>query len=268
MLDGIRLVATDLDGTLLYNHRSSVDPEAFPIIERFCDAGGFFFAASGRQYASLQLLFDPIKDHVGYICENGGLIMLCGDVIACQNMDRGLMLEVCKLAESIPGCSYVASGIKSSYAPANKTAFIAHLVNEVGNRVTPVVKPEDIPEDIIKVAFQVEDPGHIEETRLVFEEVFSKDCRVVTSGTTWIDVMEYGINKGSALKALSRAIGVSVNDMAAFGDAENDREMLELVGHPYLMDPCYESMLDIMKRPCAKRCTRVETEIQRIIGEL
>lgn len=267
LLDGIQLAATDLDGTLLLNFTQTVSEEAFPVIERFCDTGAYFFAASGRQYASLRWLFEPVADRIGYVCENGGLVILNDEVIVRQSMDHSLMLEICKMADSIPDCKYAASGSKTAYAPAREKEFIRHLVEDVGDDITPVERPEDIKEDIIKVAFQVPAERN-EEVRQQFEECFGADCNVVTSGNEWIDVLEYGINKGSALSALSHAINVPVSAMAAFGDAENDREMLELVGHPYLMDPCFETMTDIAELPKTKRCSKVETELQRIMGEI
>ena len=50
--------------------------------------------------------------------------------------------------------------------------------------------------------------------------------------------------------------------MAAFGDNENDRTMLEYVGHPYLMQECNPSM-ENMKY--AARCITVEQELENLI---
>lgn len=266
LLDNIQLIATDLDGTLLLNEAKSVRSEAYPIIERVIERGVYFFAASGRQYASLRRLFAPVADHIGYVCENGGLAVWQGEIIASQTMDRSLAMEICNMAESIPGCSYIASGVEVAYAPADKPEFIQRMREVVGNDMVGVDKPSDIPEEVIKVAFQV-DGERLEEVRLQFEECFGRDCRAVTSGTTWVDMIVRGINKGSALEAVSHVIDVPVSAMAAFGDAENDREMLELVGHPYLMDPCFDTMLDIAELPQTKRCTCVEDELQRLLGE-
>lgn len=266
LLDGIQLIATDLDGTLLRNFRSDVPPEAFPIIERVVERGCYFFAASGRQYASLRRLFKPVADRIGYVCENGSLAVWQDEIVACQAMDHKLAIEICKMAEDIEGCLYVASGVETAYAPSDEPAFIKHLVDTVGNNVDPVDKPEDIPGDILKVAFQV-GTEHIEEARLQFDEVFGKDCRVITSGNTWVDVLVRGVNKASALSAISHTLNVSPAAMAAFGDAENDREMLEYVGHPYLMDPCFGTMLDLAELPQTKRCTCVEDELARLLGE-
>ena len=40
--------------------------------------------------------------------------------------------------------------------------------------------------------------------------------------------------------------------------------MLECVGHPYLMDPCFDSMLDLAPR--CLRVTSVEGELKRLLG--
>ena len=73
-----------------------------------------------------------------------------------------------------------------------------------------------------------------------------------------------GVNKGSALAVLGLVLAMPLADMAAFGDAENDREMLGAVGHPYLMDPCAPTMLDLAPR--CRRSTSVEGELERLLA--
>ena len=73
-----------------------------------------------------------------------------------------------------------------------------------------------------------------------------------------------GANKGTALAGVGRALSISPEQMAAFGDAGNDREMLEFVGHPYLMDPHSPDMDDLAApwQPCAS----VPAELDRTLG--
>lgn len=52
--------------------------------------------------------------------------------------------------------------------------------------------------------------------------------------------------------------------MAAFGDNENDRTMLEFVGHPYLMETCNPTMRDVR----ATTCRRVEDSLRQILEEM
>lgn len=262
LADGIRLVATDLDGTLLLGGRKTVRPEAFPLIERVCDAGALFLAASGRQYASLRRLFAPVADRIGYLCENGALVVWQGETLVRVVMPRDIALAVCRLAMETPHCNFIASGERRAYVLSGNQPFYDHLANVVGNDLATVERPEDIPEPLVKVAFQVR-PERNEEVRQAFERRFGDTCKVVTSGTEWIDVLMNGVNKGSALAVLGLVLAIPLADMAAFGDAENDREMLGAVGHPYLMDPCAATMVDLAAG--SRRCRSVEGELERLL---
>ena len=69
----ITLIATDLDGTLLYP--SGQLPEGiFDMIHSFHVRGVRFAAASGRQYGNLKRLFAPVWREMAFISENGGQV--------------------------------------------------------------------------------------------------------------------------------------------------------------------------------------------------
>ena len=69
----IKLVASDLDGTLLLNGAQQLPEEIFPLIRELKKLGILFVAASGRQYPNMRRLFDPVADEMAFICENGAL---------------------------------------------------------------------------------------------------------------------------------------------------------------------------------------------------
>ena len=56
-LEGIKLIACDLDGTLLHPGERELRSEAFELIDELHRRGIVFMPASGRQYASLRYLF-------------------------------------------------------------------------------------------------------------------------------------------------------------------------------------------------------------------
>lgn len=74
-LEGIKLIACDLDGTLLHPGEREPRSEAFELIDELHRRGIVFMPASGRQYASLRYLFAPVADELAYVCENGALVM-------------------------------------------------------------------------------------------------------------------------------------------------------------------------------------------------
>ena len=65
----IKLIASDLDGTLLQNGAQSLPAEVIPFIEKLAiEHGILFVAASGRQYPNLVRLFGSASKHMAFIC--------------------------------------------------------------------------------------------------------------------------------------------------------------------------------------------------------
>ena len=58
----IKLIASDLDGTLLQDGTQELTPRAISLIHSLTQKGIYFVAASGRQYTNERIVFDKIKD--------------------------------------------------------------------------------------------------------------------------------------------------------------------------------------------------------------
>ena len=70
----IKLIATDMDGTLLDENGHL--PEGFTdILDRLRAKNIKLVVASGRPYYTLQTNFGPIGRYLSYICENGALVV-------------------------------------------------------------------------------------------------------------------------------------------------------------------------------------------------
>ena len=69
----IKLIASDLDGTLLLNKAQTLPDDLFPLIRELNELGIRFVAASGRQYPNMKRLFAPVASDISFICENGAL---------------------------------------------------------------------------------------------------------------------------------------------------------------------------------------------------
>ena len=70
----IKLVASDVDGTLVPDGTFEINPEIYDVIKALKEKNITFVAASGRQYASLKKLFAPVADQILYIPDNGGFV--------------------------------------------------------------------------------------------------------------------------------------------------------------------------------------------------
>ena len=77
-----KLVASDLDGTLLQNGAQELTPRAMDLVRRLTEKVIVFVASSGRQYDNEVNLFKPVKDQISYIAENGSICIHKGNVIS------------------------------------------------------------------------------------------------------------------------------------------------------------------------------------------
>ena len=86
----IKLIATDVDGTLVKDSSPRVYPEIFEEIRRLKEKGIICAIASGRQYHSVAAMFAPVAENLIFIVENGAHIR-CRDtdisVMAMKNQD-------------------------------------------------------------------------------------------------------------------------------------------------------------------------------------
>ena len=90
----IRLVCSDIDGTLLQYGKKELEGEIFDQIRALHQRGIWFCPASGRQYTSLRKLFAPVADCCVFLCENGGVIYKDEQCIAKNPMPRALAEEI------------------------------------------------------------------------------------------------------------------------------------------------------------------------------
>lgn len=69
-----KLIACDIDGTLLHNGARKIDDKIFQEFQRLIDNGYIVAIASGRQYLNMYELFSPLANKLYFVCENGCLV--------------------------------------------------------------------------------------------------------------------------------------------------------------------------------------------------
>lgn len=225
----VKLIACDLDGTLLLNGEQSLRPDTCSLIESLLSEGILFFAASGRQYTNLQRLFWPIREKIGYLCENGCLSFYQNRQLCKEYMDRRLGRELINAIQQKDGAEVLVSGVMESYIQPKDMSFYYHMRDVVKNDVTLVPDILHTNEEYMKISVYeadgVKDEGY-------WKDRFGKRCTIVTGGNAWLDMMPLHVNKATALIHILSRLGISPEDCMAVGDNDNDREMLELVGYP------------------------------------
>lgn len=230
----IKLVASDLDGTILLNGAQSVDNSLFDTIHKLAEQGLIFAPASGRQYHSLKLLFEPVNRELMYIAENGALVMYRDEVIYKRPMDRKLALEIIEDVYAQPDCEVLVSGLKTAYIKPKSEVYLHRMTSVVKYKTAIMDRFDEIDDDILKIA--VCNMSGIHNCRDYFVNKWSDRALTAVSGDLYLDFTAIGVNKGTAMQHIQEKLGISPDECMAFGDNFNDVEMLDNVGFSYAME--------------------------------
>ena len=256
----IKLLASDLDGTLLQNGALLPSNEAYELIRQLQQKGIVFAASSGRQYHSLRALFAPIADEIAYVCENGALVMYQDKILYSSKMDKTLTDEMLDFLDNHNEYQAVISGARSSYV-SDKYPKVAKMMRESYHyAIKEVPNLYHLPEPIIKFSFYKEEGMNDDDYQLV-RKYFGDRATVATSGITWIDTMEKNIDKSVGIRALANALQIDISDCMAVGDHYNDIEMLQTVGHPVAVNNAQPAILKI----CPQKTPSVEELIKTLL---
>lgn len=236
----IKLVASDLDGTILLNGAQSVDESLFETIHRLAEQGMIFAPASGRQYHSLKQLFGPISKELMYIAENGALVMFREEVIYKRPMDRKLAMEIIEDVYAQPDCEVLVSGLKTAYIKPKSEVYLHRMTSVVKYKTSIMDKFDDIDDDILKIA--VCNLSGIHNSRDYFVNKWSDKVLTAVSGDQYLDFTAIGVNKGTAMQHIQEKLGIAPDECMAFGDNFNDIEMLDNVGYSYAMEKAHDGV--------------------------
>jgi len=228
----IKLIATDMDGTLL-NSKHEIHASFFPIFRKLKDRGIIFVAASGRQYYNLAKELDAVKDEVIFAAENGSYVVFKDEEIHIQAIDGDIVRELVKISRPIKDTYAVICGKKKAYVESAEPEFINHL--------KLYFERYEIVEDLLEVKddqflkFTLCDLAGSEGNSYPHYKQFEDTLKVKVSGPIWLDISHKKANKGKAMEVLQEKFGVTFEQTMVFGDYLNDLEMLEKANYSYAM---------------------------------
>lgn len=229
----IKVVVSDIDGTLLPEGGKKLDPEIYDIVLKLKKQGIHFVVASGRQLDSQQLLFAPVVDDISYISENGAICMYNGERFVVSEYDHDFAMHIIEEVEKRPNCKLAISTPKTQYIKSGDDDFYEYMHHHLNYNITTIDSFQKIHEPIIKIAFL--DTVTTQDSYEYFHSLFGKELKVANAGNLWIDFIPFHVNKGTAVKFLLEKMNVTPADAISFGDQENDIEMLEYTETSYAM---------------------------------
>lgn len=237
-----RLVVTDVDGTLL--DAEGRLPEMFwDILAEFRRRSITFAVASGRQYPSLELLFDRDPAGIVFIADNGGYVVRDGVELGATPLDRHSAAQVVGAVRALApprDLGVIWSGRTTAHTERRDAYFLeqARVYYPTLTAVNDVLHNTEAP---IKVSL-LELDGVTEPT-LAAVTAATPQALVTQTSPVWIDVTAPTVNKGAALAKLQATLGVSPDQTVAFGDYLNDLEMMDAATFSFAMANAHPEVL-------------------------
>ncbi len=242
-LSQVKLVVTDMDGTLL-NSKHEVSPQFFKLFAALKNHI-HFVAASGRQYHSIVHKLKIIKDDITIIAENGGFTRQGNQELMVTHLPQKKIQQLIPIIRKLNGGYAVLCGKDSAYIETRDEHFISlfdeYYINyKIVDDLTKVTT-----DDFLKIAIY-----HFESSELHLYPTFKEledEILVKVSGQNWLDISHPDANKGHALQHLQEKLGITKEETMVFGDYNNDLEMLKLAHFSYAMKNAIPNVKNIAR---------------------
>lgn len=231
----IKIIFSDMDGTLLDGEGQL--PVWFNNFAKKLEHKGIIFApCSGRQYLALKETFKSYPNEFLYVAENGAAVFYKDKEIFSASFPKEKALKLWQAAQkNHPHICAVWCTAAKAYilAEQNRGAFRERL-HYYGTKYTVIKSLDEIPDELIHIAFYDPDDDNAGEALMPELEPLCDNLRLLTDGS-WVDAVEKGINKGTAIQMIQKKFGIKPEECAAFGDYLNDAEMMTAVTHSFAM---------------------------------
>lgn len=257
----VKFIATDLDGTLL-DEKGRLPKNTFDTIEKLYSKGVLFAPASGRQYANLRKLFQPVADKILFICENGALVKYKEETLFSspvpQNEIKYALDKIRRAEWAYPMlCGVDYAYIEDDDEPFFTYSFASYSHCRKVENLDSVIGKEDVCKIAIFDKYGKAD-FHAKELHKGVPKL-----RTIVSGKCWCDMASHEVNKGVAIEIIRKKFSFSKEDCMAFGDHMNDYEMLMECGQAYVAENGYPPLKEMIKRTVANA-----DGVIRLIGRL
>ncbi|HJG61914.1 MULTISPECIES: Cof-type HAD-IIB family hydrolase [Enorma] len=223
----IRLIASDMDGTLLDEH-SEVPPETYDLILALREKGVHFAASSGRRFDRLCQFFAPVRDKMDFVAANGAQVYVDGELVDREVFSHLGIRRLAKTVGKFESLHMALFDDEKSFLLDDEDKFVREIDKDLPNaeRIWYLPGPDV---SILKISIYCED-GHVMDYAYALSRELGDEFLFAPSGTHWIDALQRGVNKATGIEQVMAHHGITRDEVMAFGDSMNDYEIIRFVG--------------------------------------
>lgn len=227
-----RLIASDLDGTLL-NRNHQISPATIELFNTLHQQNIQLLIATGRHYRDVKRIADYFDFPMYLVTSNGarvhnsdGIMLKQENVPPAAVDDILLLTENCKFHRNLYHDDYWFVEEENdrvlNYTKVSGFSYTQTDFNQVSR------------EGISKMLF-IGDPDELNVLERVLLERYGERLNITFSLPSCLEIMAENTHKGSALQSIMDKLNMTRDEVIAFGDGLNDKEMLELATEGVLM---------------------------------
>ena len=239
----IRVIATDMDGTLL-DPKGQLDlPRLEKILDKLDQCDIRFVIATGNEVHRMRQLLGHLAERVVLVVANGARIFENNELIQAQTWDDAMVdRALARFKGRECQDQFVVTAMNGGFVKEG-TVFTEldkfmtpEMIEKLYQRMNFVDEfDSSLFGGVLKMSMVVGEE-RLDSVLQEVNDLFDGRVRAVSSGYGCIDILQDGIHKAWGLVELLKRWNLKPEQIMAFGDSENDIEMLELAGISYAME--------------------------------
>ena len=212
----VKLIMTDIDGTLIPDGTMDINPEYFEVIGKLVEKGIIFVVASGRHMSSVKKVFAPVLDKIWVASQNGNVLTYHGKSRIIKSIPQEWGREMWRQFSKLKGVEGVLDTATEMYCPFEETSMYKILADEYHFNVTGTGGWNQVPEE----DFSMMTLYHPQSAENICKELVEDK---------WKGKLE-----------ICSQLGISPEETIAFGDNLNDISMIQSAGKGYAVNTARE----------------------------
>ncbi|VDG23321.1 Cof-type HAD-IIB family hydrolase [Lactiplantibacillus mudanjiangensis] len=234
----IKLIATDLNGTLLHGDQHYNRPLLQQVLALLRDRDIQLVLSSGNQYEHLKQLFAGMpNDHLTMIAENGASIFkqdqqLFDGSLSTEQLHQFVTVD--RLQPIFKHAYLILVGAHGSYTEVGAPQALLDAATKFYDQLQQVPSLTQVDDTIKKISVSTP-PAKAAELVRELNTYFAGRLQAHDSGYGVIDLVNAGVGKLPAVQWLMQQWQITADEVMAFGDGDNDGPLLQFATHSYAM---------------------------------
>ncbi len=250
-MSDIKLICTDIDGTLLNSEKRINQADKLMLQRAWKEKNIPIALVSGRFKSGLTFLAEELEIPCIYSCFNGAYVEWENNIIADTKISLESLRKVIPIIEKTGSTPQIFDLNDYYFNEDNyfneqqiKVVGFEGIIGDLNKQIDKWEKENYLP---YKILAKHRDPKQLAKTKQAILDLNIKELQVVQSASFILEIIPSTSSKANTINLLSSYFNIDKDQIMAFGDYDNDKEMLEIAGFSIAMGNATEEIKNTAK---------------------